>query len=94
MKILITGSAGYIGSCLYEALKNKYSMYGVDKVRPKIKKQKNFFLLNLLNKKKTDDLVKLVKPDLIIHLAGQSTIDYIKKKMNTKKIILILQTIS
>ena len=42
MKILITGS-GYIGSCLYEALKNKYSMYAVDKVRPKIKKQKTFF---------------------------------------------------
>jgi UDP-glucose 4-epimerase len=85
MKILLTGSAGYIGSCLYEAIKNKYEIYGVDKVKPKIKKQKRFFLLNLLDKKRTDALIKFIKPDLIIHLAGQSTIDFIKKQNEYKK---------
>jgi len=85
MKILLTGSAGYIGSCLYESLKDKYEIYGVDKVEPKIKKQKRFFLLNLLNKKKTNKLVKLIKPDLIVHLAGQSTIDFIKNQNDYKK---------
>jgi UDP-glucose 4-epimerase len=80
LKILITGVAGYIGSCLYESIKKQFKVYGLDKVRPKIKKQKNFFLSNLLNKKKTDKIVKLIKPDLIIHLAGQSTIDFINKK--------------
>tara|TARA_Y100000389_G_C17462348_1_gene522818 strand:+ start:1836 stop:2825 length:990 start_codon:yes stop_codon:yes gene_type:complete len=85
MKILLTGSAGYIGSCLYEAIKNKHEIYGVDKVKPKIKKQKKFFLLNLLDKKKTNELIKFIKPDLIIHLAGQSTIDFIKNQNDYKK---------
>ena len=43
MKSLLTGSAGYISSCLYEAIKNKYEIYGVDKVKPKIKNKKDFF---------------------------------------------------
>ena len=43
MKILITGSAGYIGSCLFEYLKKKHKIYGTDKIIPKIKKKKIFF---------------------------------------------------
>ena len=49
MKILITGSAGYIGSCCYEYFKNKFDVYGLDKTMPKIIKQKKFFICNLLN---------------------------------------------
>ena len=80
MKILISGSSGYIGSCLYEFLKKKFTVYGIDKVFPKLKKQKNFFKIDLTNSKKTDDIVSFLKPCLIIHLAGQSTLDFINKK--------------
>jgi nucleoside-diphosphate-sugar epimerase len=52
MKILITGSAGYIGSCLFEFLKKKCNCFGTDKITPKIKKQKKFFIRNLLDFKK------------------------------------------
>tara|TARA_Y100000389_G_scaffold121153_1_gene118529 strand:- start:3298 stop:3492 length:195 start_codon:yes stop_codon:yes gene_type:complete len=51
LKILITGVDGYIGLCLYETIKKQFEVYSIDKVRLKIKKQKNFFLSNLLNKK-------------------------------------------
>lgn len=80
MKILISGSSGYIGSCLFEFLKKKFTVYGIDRVFPKLKKQKNFFKIDLTNSKKTDDIVSFLKPCLIIHLAGQSTLDFINKK--------------
>ena len=54
MKILITGSSGYIGSCLNNLLNEKLSVYGIDKNRPNewttIKKN-NFYTCNLLDKK-------------------------------------------
>ena len=43
MKIIITGSAGYIGSCLFEYLK-KYEVFGVDKNLPKLKNKKFYSL--------------------------------------------------
>ena len=80
MKILITGSAGYIGSCLFEYLKKRYNVFGVDKTFPKLKKQKNFTHCNLLNFNKINNIIKSIKPDIIIHLAAKSTIDFIDKK--------------
>ena len=80
MKILITGSAGYIGSCCYEYFKNKFDVYGLDKIRPKIIKQKKFFICNLLNFKKLNNIIEIIKPDLIIHLAAMSTVDFIQNK--------------
>jgi UDP-glucose 4-epimerase len=80
MRILITGSSGYIGSCLYESLIKKYDVYGVDKEFPKLKRQKNFFLCNLINIKKIDKIIAIVRPSLIIHLAAKSTVDFIDNK--------------
>ena len=80
MKILITGSSGYIGGCLYEFLNKKYDVYGVDKVLPKLKTQKKFFKCDLIDFNKTDKIIKLIKPSLIVHLAAKSTVDFIEKK--------------
>ena len=45
-KILITGSSGYIGSCLLKfLLKKKYIVYGIDKVKKN--KLKNTFKVSL-----------------------------------------------
>jgi len=83
-KILITGSSGYIGSCLYKfLLKKKYTVYGIDKV--KTNNIKNTFKANLNNTNKLDKIIKKINPKIIIHLAAQSTLDQINKK---KKYIL------
>jgi UDP-glucose 4-epimerase len=77
-KILITGVAGYIGSSLNNYLYKKEKVYSLDKENPnkwtKFKK-KFFFKCNLLNKKKLEKIIEKLKPDLIIHLAGKSTVN-------------------
>jgi UDP-glucose 4-epimerase len=99
MRIIITGSSGYIGTCCYEYLKNKFEVYGIDKIRPFLLKQKKFFLCNLNNYIKLNFIISNIRPDLIIHLAGQSTIDGIKNKRSyeinnfnaTRKLVKICQ---
>ena len=82
-KILITGSSGYIGSCLYKFLKKKkFNLIGIDKKKSKIKNIK-FEQINILNKNKLHKFFNKEKDiDTIIHLAGESTIDNIYKKNN------------
>ena len=55
--------------------KKKYTIIGVDK---KIK-LKNFYVCNLLDKKKLTNIFKKEKPDLVIHLAALAIIDETKK---------------
>ncbi len=76
-KILITGASGYIGSCLSYYLLKKYEVFLLDKKKPNnfTKIKKNFFQCNLLHKKKIYKILNDIKPDVIIHLAGQSTVN-------------------
>jgi len=78
-KILITGADGYIGSCLFQFLKNKFKIVGLDKEKSENKK---ILQCNILNSKKLDLILKKEKPDLIIHLAAQSLVD---ETINKKK---------
>lgn len=91
-KIIITGVSGYIGSCLYFYLKNKYKIIGIDKTSTKRLKILN---VNLLNEYKINKILAKEKPDLIIHLAAQSLVDetinkekyYLNNVEVTKKLI-------
>jgi UDP-glucose 4-epimerase len=102
IRILITGSSGYIGSCLSENLKKKFIVFGIDKNKNSITKQKKFFRINLLNYEKSYSIIKKIKPNIIIHLAAQSTIDnihdkksYLKNNIDvTKKIVKICEKLN
>ena len=77
-KILITGSSGYIGSCLSNYLRYKKKIYYLDTKRPSRwnkKQNKNFIKCNLLNLKKLRKIIREIKPSIIIHLAAQSTVN-------------------
>lgn len=81
IKVLITGSSGYIGNCLFQyLLSQKINVIGIDK-NINIE-TKNNYKLNLLNKKKLDSFLKKINPEIVIHLAAQSLVD---QSINKKK---------
>ena len=80
--ILLTGCNGYIGSCISAFLKKKYFIIGVDKNKNSLK---NKFLnieynINLNNISLVKSKLVKHKIDLIIHLAGESTLDNIENE--------------
>ena len=87
-KILITGASGYIGYCLLQYLKKKnYKVFGLDKkninFNDKIKIN-YFYKGNINNKNFIDKVLYELKPNLIIHLAAESTLDGVKKEKKYK----------
>ena len=98
IKILLTGSSGYIASCFNSLYQSKFSIYCLHKKKPKyfnkIKKGK-FIECNLLNRKKLKEIFERIRPDLVIHLAAQSTVnekikwnDYYENNVKATKNIL------
>lgn len=82
-KMLITGGNGYIGSCLAKIASNKYDVFIIDKKKRNIflkQKKISFFRENLNNLSKIKKIFFKIKPNIVVHLAGQSTIDFINKK--------------
>ena len=78
MKILITGSTGFLGKVLVRLInKDRNNLYFI--TRKKNKKENNFYC-NLDNLKKVKYITNLLKPDVIINLAAE--VNFIKK---TKK---------
>jgi UDP-glucose 4-epimerase len=83
-KILITGGCGYIGSCLGNYFSDKYEVITLDKRKKNIflSKEIKHYICNLLDQNKLKNILAKVKPDAVVHLAGQSTIDLVDKKKN------------
>ena len=91
MKILITGSSGFIGFHLAKLLlKNNHKVHGYDsmnsyydlnlkKARLNILKKYNnfnFTKANLENEKKLNNTFKKFKPKIVVHLAAQAGVRY------------------
>ena len=83
-KILVTGGSGYIGSCLAAYLNKKYKVFTLDIKKKNIFLNKKIihFKCNLNNEIKLKKIIYKIQPDTIVHLAGQSTIDMVDKKIN------------
>ena len=79
IKILVTGSAGFVGTNLIERLSKikKFKVIALyNKQKPIKFKNVKYKKINLLNRKKLDSITK--KQDIVFHLAG---------KLGTKKLL-------
>ena len=80
-KILITGSAGFMGSHIYdyvfEHYGNRYEVYGVDDLSGgfmrNISQPKYFTKLDLRNRQRTFDYIAKLRPAIILHFAADAT---------------------
>ncbi len=70
MKILVTGAGGFVGKHLLSALENSdYDAVGSDH-----KGRYDLELCDVTNKDQTNALIAKVRPDVIFHLAGYSSV--------------------
>lgn len=76
MKILVTGSAGFMGSHLCDFLSKEHDVYGVDDLSGGFKrniKHQKFTKLDLRDRRKTEEYIRKIKPETIFHLAADAT---------------------
>lgn len=77
-KILVTGSAGFIGSHVYDLLKAQdHRVYGIDDLSGgfmrNVSDKKSFTKLDLRDREKTRAYIEKLKPEVIFHLAADAT---------------------
>ena len=82
-KILVTGYSGMLGTEIYNKLNKKFKIYATSS---KNIKRKNLFKFDF-KKNNFEKLKKWVNPDIIIHCAAETNIDFCEKnKKNCEKI--------
>jgi len=76
VKILITGFDGFIGSHLVEHLKKKHEIFGIThySVGKNIKVDFPYTYVDIRDNFQVKNILKEVKPDVIINLAAQSSV--------------------
>jgi len=75
-KILITGSNGLLGRSLEKRLKNKFILFGLGRRK---RKSINYVNCDLRDKKRLNRLFFQLRPDIVIHTAAISDVEYCEK---------------
>jgi GDPmannose 4,6-dehydratase len=79
-KMLITGSDGLIGHYMKQCSAAQYSLYGIVRSQKKIvEKNITKFYFDMNDPVQLEDVLTIVKPDIIVHLASISSSQYAYK---------------
>jgi len=81
MKILITGISGFIGTALFDKLKNGHDIFAIDNLsfgnRNLIDIPDNqFYVEDIRNRRRMFEIFEIINPDCVIHLAAIHFIPY------------------
>lgn len=74
MKLCIIGIAGLLGSNLAYCLKNKYRVAGIDRHEVEMK-DVDAYNLDITDYKKVEEVLKRIKPDVIVHCIAEVNVD-------------------
>ena len=72
MKILITGSSGFVGRNLFSSLEKDFEVIGLSRS----KSETTNFIGNICDEENIQNSLNHIKPDLIIHSAALTNVDY------------------
>ena len=74
MRVLITGIDGFVAPFLARIEKDTNEVYGAYLKDPIREKGINYILMDLLDERAVDKVIADVKPEIIYHLAGFSSV--------------------
>lgn len=75
MRALITGGNGFVGKLLAKKLlENNYNVAVTDIIESNISNAYKTYQLNILDKERVESVIKDFNPDVIFHLAAQSSV--------------------
>lgn len=95
MKVLITGSAGFIGAHLAD----EFEANGYEVVRCDLKEIEDIVSMDILNPEAVQNVLEKYQPDVLINMAGQANVGLSWKKpqltvqLNTVGLINILEAV-
>jgi len=82
-KILITGCDGFISSYIKETYTD-YCLYGITKTKKELEKNITKFFFDMNDSKELENVIKIVNPEIIIHLASiSSSVEAFKNPIKT-----------
>lgn len=74
-KVLILGSAGFLGNFLFENLQNDFEVFGTYN-RVKTLTNSNLYKCDVFNTQKLSDIITEIEPDIVINCVGLANVDY------------------
>jgi len=75
VKILITGTSGMLGSTLVDSWQDKFEVYATDRSNFEYNPARNYYPFDL-SSHHYDELLEWARPDVIIHCAAITDVDY------------------
>lgn len=85
-RILITGASGMLGACLVKLWLNKYNIFATDRNNFSGNTAKNYKVFDLKSEN-YKELTEWSKPDIIIHCAAITNVDYCEENPEETMII-------
>ena len=71
-RLLVTGASGLLGSKIVELAKGKYDVIPLHDAKPL---HQNSLKLDITNRKQVFNLLRKLKPDLVVHTAAETNVD-------------------